>query len=98
MCLGIPGRVIKTFLEHDLHMARIDFGGVYKNVCLEHTPEAKPGDYVLVHVGFALAVVDPEEAHKVFTFLKQLNELGEIEQDDLGFLEGDGHEVSSRIP
>jgi hydrogenase expression/formation protein HypC len=79
MCLGVPGRIIKTFREHDLLMARIDFGGVYKNVCLEHTPDAKPEDYVLVHVGFALAIVDPQEAQQVFAFLKQMNELGQME-------------------
>jgi hydrogenase expression/formation protein HypC len=87
MCLGVPGRIIETFREHDLLMARIDFGGVCKNVCLEHTPEAKPDDYVLIHVGFALAIVDPEEAQQVFAFLKQVHELGEIE-DRIGLSKG----------
>jgi hydrogenase expression/formation protein HypC len=80
MCLGVPGRIIETFREHDLLMGRVDFGGVYKNVCLEHTPEAKPEDYVLVHVGFALAIVDPQEAEQVFAFLKQMNELELIDE------------------
>ena len=54
MCLGIPGKVVETYRDHDLLMGKVDFGGVCKRVCLEHVPEALPGEYVLVHVGFAL--------------------------------------------
>jgi hydrogenase expression/formation protein HypC len=80
MCLGIPGKVIETYREHDVLMARVDFGGVVKRACLEHVPQALPGDYVIVHVGFALSRVDEEEAQRIFQFLeemKQLDELGE---------------------
>lgn len=78
MCLGIPGRVIETFREHDVLMGKVDFGGVFKRVCLEHVPEAQPGQYVIVHVGFGLSIVDEEEARQVFAFLEQMNELDEL--------------------
>jgi hydrogenase expression/formation protein HypC len=82
MCLGIPGEVVETYEEHEMRMAKVDFGGVFKRVCLEHTPEAKIGDYVIVHVGFALQVIDQAEAQQVFAFLKQMNDLQELEYDD----------------
>ena len=79
MCLGIPGRVIETYREHDVLMGRVDFSGVCKRVCLEHVPEVCPGDYVLVHVGFALSRIDEAEAVRVFEFLDTMNQLGELE-------------------
>ena len=78
MCLGIPGRVTNIYREHDLLMGKIDFGGVAKRACLEHLPDLIVGDYVLVHVGFALAKVDEAEAQQVFKFLEAMNELGEL--------------------
>jgi len=79
MCLGIPGRVIETDRETDVLMGKVDFGGISKRVCLEHVPEARPGDFVLVHVGFALSLIDPEEAGRVFAFLEQMNQLDDLE-------------------
>ena len=58
MCLGIPGKVNKIYREYDVLMGKVDFGGVSKHVCLEHVPEVKPGQYVIVHVGFALSAID----------------------------------------
>jgi hydrogenase expression/formation protein HypC len=87
MCLGIPGRVVESYEEHDVLMGKVDFGGVSKRVCLEHVPTVRPGDYVIVHVGFALSVVDETEAQQVFTFLAGMGELTELKQ-------GDGGEVS----
>ncbi len=78
MCLGVPGRIIETCRENDLLMGKVDFGGVARKVCLEHTPEAQVGDYVIVHVGFALSIVSPEEARQVFAFLDRMNELDEL--------------------
>jgi hydrogenase expression/formation protein HypC len=78
MCLGIPGKVVDTYREHDVLMARVDFGGVSRRVCLEHVSDAKPGDYVLVHVGFALSRIDEVEAQRVFEFLATMNQLDEI--------------------
>ena len=79
MCLAIPGRVVEIDRTRDLLMGKVDFGGVRKEVCLEHVPEAQPGDYVLVHVGFALARVDEAEARKVFSLLEELDQLGELD-------------------
>ena len=80
MCLGIPGRVTDTYREHDVLMGKVDFGGVLKRVCLEHVPDVRPGEYVLVHVGFALSRIDEAEAGRVFAFLAELNQLGELEE------------------
>jgi hydrogenase expression/formation protein HypC len=79
MCLGIPGRVVETGREHDVLMGKVDFSGVRRRVCLEHVPEVQPGDYVLVHVGFALSRIDEDEARRVFEFLEQMNQLDELQ-------------------
>jgi hydrogenase expression/formation protein HypC len=79
MCLGIPGKVVETYRDNDLHMGKVDFNGICKRVCLEHVPQARPGDYVLVHVGFALSLLDEEEAGRVFAFLEGMNQLGELQ-------------------
>ena len=84
MCLGIPGRVIDTCTENGMLMGRVDFGGVSKRVCLAHTPDVEPGKYVIVHVGFALQVIDEDEARKVFAFLEEMNELEELQADGTG--------------
>jgi hydrogenase expression/formation protein HypC len=78
MCLAIPGRLIERAQENGLAMGKVDFGGTRKTVCLEHVPDAQPGDYVLVHVGFALARIDEAEAQRVFELLRELDQLGEI--------------------
>ena len=79
MCLGIPGKVIDTYREHDVLMGKVDFSGVSKRVCLEHVSEVQPGEYVLVHVGFALSMIDAEEAKKVFAFLDEMKQLDELQ-------------------
>jgi len=79
MCLGIPGKVVTKYREHDVLMGKVDFSGVSKRVCLEHVPEVEPGDYVLVHVGFALSRLDEAEANRVFEFLGQMNQLDELQ-------------------
>lgn len=78
MCLAIPAKVTETYREHDVLMGKVDFGGISKRVCLEHTPQVVPGQYVVVHVGFALSVLDENEAQLVFKFLESMNELGEL--------------------
>jgi hydrogenase expression/formation protein HypC len=82
MCLGIPGRVVETYTEHDVLMGKVDFGGVFKRVCLAHTPHVQLGEFVIVHVGFALDVIKEDEAKQVFAFLDAMNELGELKQGD----------------
>jgi hydrogenase expression/formation protein HypC len=78
MCLGIPGKVLETYRENDVLMGKVDFSGVSKRVCLEHVPEVVPGEYVLVHVGFALSRLDAEEAGRVFALLEELDQLDEL--------------------
>lgn len=78
MCLGIPGKVVSTYREHEILMGKVDFSGVCRSVCLEHVPEVEPGEYVLVHVGFALSRIDEAEARQVFAFLEQMNQLDEL--------------------
>jgi hydrogenase expression/formation protein HypC len=81
MCLGIPGRVVETYREHDVLMGKVEFGGIARRVCLEHVPEAKVDDYVLVHVGFALSVLDEAEARRVFELLEEMDQLDELKGD-----------------
>ena len=81
MCLAIPGKIESiTGTNADItnKKGRVNFGGILKEVCLAYVPEAKVGDYVIVHVGFALSVVDQDEALKVFEYLKQMGELEEL--------------------
>jgi hydrogenase expression/formation protein HypC len=79
MCLGVPGRIVETSIEHDVRMGKVDFGGIAKRVCLEHVPDARPGDYVLVHVGFALTRLDEAEARRVFELLDTMKLGDELE-------------------
>ena len=81
MCLAIPGKIesIVGSKEDVLNIkGRVNFGGILKEVSLAYVPEAKVGDYVIVHVGFALSLVVQEEAMKVFDYLKQMGELEEL--------------------
>ena len=78
MCLAIPGLILETTGDPLMRTGRVDFGGVIKEINLVFTPEARIGDYVLVHVGFALTVIDAAEAEKVF---QHLEHIGEIEAE-----------------
>jgi hydrogenase expression/formation protein HypC len=82
MCLAVPGKIVTIVAEENLGLRRgkVDFGGIRKEVCLDYTPEAGVGDYVLVHVGFALTVVDEQEAQRVFEALRQLDQLEELKE------------------
>jgi len=78
MCLGVPGKITQIYEVAGLKMARVDFGGVVKEACLEYIPEAQVGDYTVIHVGFAISRIDQEEAHRTFELLQ---ELGMLEPD-----------------
>jgi hydrogenase expression/formation protein HypC len=80
MCLGIPGKVIEVRDEAGLRMGRVDFGGVRKEACLSYVPEVELGDYVIVHVGFAISRVDEEEALRT---LELLSHMGDLVQQEL---------------
>ena len=77
MCLGIPAKVIELYETHGLKMAKVDFGGVVKEACMEYLPEVKLGDYTIIHVGFGLSILDEQEATETMELLKQIDALGE---------------------
>jgi hydrogenase expression/formation protein HypC len=80
MCLAIPGKITSISGEDELmRTGKIDFGGIQKEVSLAYVPEAKVGDYVIVHVGFAISRIDEEEAAKIFEYLRQMEELSELD-------------------
>ncbi|MCP4124996.1 MAG: HypC/HybG/HupF family hydrogenase formation chaperone [Bacteroidetes bacterium] len=81
MCLSVPGKLVEitNTLDETFRIGRVSFDGIMKEVNLALVPEAKPGDYVLVHVGAAISIVDEEEAQKTFELLKQLGELDELD-------------------
>ncbi len=78
MCLAVPGKLISISGEDLNRMGRVSFSGVVKEVSLAYVPEAQVGDYVIVHVGFALSRVDEAEAQRVFEYLEAMDDLGEL--------------------
>lgn len=80
MCLGVPGKVVELQRDDALHLVsgKVSFGGILKQVNLSYTPEVKVGDYVVVHVGFSISVIDEEEARRVFDYLEELGEVEEL--------------------
>lgn len=79
MCLAVPGKILTITGEDVLRSGSVSFGGINKQVNLAYVPEAKVGDYVIVHVGFAISIVDENEARQTFEYLKQMGELVELE-------------------
>jgi hydrogenase expression/formation protein HypC len=81
MCLAIPGKIVSIRGEDPLERTgKIDFGGIFKDASLAYVPEAVVGDYVIVHVGFALSRVDEAEAQKIFEYLKEMEDLSELKE------------------
>jgi hydrogenase expression/formation protein HypC len=84
VCLAIPGKLIEVSEDaHGVRMGKANFGGIVKQVCLEYTPDANAGDYVLVHVGFALGKVDEEEAARTYKLLAEMEQLTELDVPDV---------------
>jgi len=81
MCLAVPGKIIEIYESGGLLMGKIDFGDVYREACLAYVPEAKIGDYTVIHVGFALHLVSEDEAQETLALLRQLAEAGD--QDEI---------------
>jgi len=80
MCLAVPGKLVEITDEDPvLRRGKVSFGGVAKTISLAYVPEAVIGDYVTVHVGFALSVLDEEEAHQTFEYMREMNELADLE-------------------
>jgi hydrogenase expression/formation protein HypC len=84
VCLGVPGRVVEVQPNAiGIPTGRVEFGGLIKEVCLAYTPDVSPGEYVVVHVGFAISTIDEEEAKRIFAYLTESGELaGELGPPD----------------
>ena len=80
MCLAIPGELVEKSDKHGLRFGKVRFGGVVREVCLEYEPTAEIGDFLLVHVGFAIARIDAEEAARTFQLLEELGQTEELEE------------------
>ena len=79
MCLGVPGKITEIYESNGMKMGKIDFGGVSREVCIEVIPEAKPGDWTIVHAGFALNLLSEDEAQETLDILQEMAELAEEE-------------------
>lgn len=76
MCLGVPGKIVEIYESGGLPMGRIDFGGVTREACLAYVPEAKVGEYTIIHVGFALNLIEEAEALETLEMLRQIADIG----------------------
>ena len=88
MCLAVPGKIVEIKESDGLQMAKVDFGGIFREACLDYVPEAKVGDYCVIHVGFAISLLSEQEAMETLDLLKQISnieeELGpEVGQDTI---------------
>ena len=83
MCLGVPGKISEIYEIDNMKMGKVDFGGVVRETCLDFVPEAKIGDYTIIHVGFAISLISEEEAMKTLEMLREIDQMGE----DLGLYE-----------
>ena len=79
MCLAVPGKILEIYENNGLLMGKIDFGGVVREACLSFVPEAKIGDYTLIHVGFALNLVDEKEAMETLALLEAISDQDSVE-------------------
>jgi hydrogenase expression/formation protein HypC len=75
MCLAVPGKITEIYETNGLLMGKIDFGGVMREACLAYVPDAKVGDYTIIHVGFALNLIDEKEAMETLALLKEIHDL-----------------------
>jgi hydrogenase expression/formation protein HypC len=77
MCLAVPGKIIEITESDGLQMAKVDFGGIFREACLDYVPEAKVGDYCVIHVGFAISLLSEKEAMETLDLLKQITDIEE---------------------
>ncbi len=75
MCLGVPGKIVEKYEKGGLQMAKVDFGGVFREACLTYVPEAQVGEYCIIHVGFAISILSESEAQETLDLLKQIGDL-----------------------
>ena len=100
MCLAIPGKVVETYDQGGLRMAKVQFGGIVREACLEYLPETQTGEYVLVHVGFAISRVDEQEAERTYQALIELDQLNELDSpviEEVDEIEAAKRETVSRF-
>ena len=96
MCLGIPGEIVEIREDKGLRVGKVRFAGITREVCLQYVPDAEPGEFVVVHVGFAISKIDPEEAARAYRVLEDLGQTSELTAD-APTTEGRG-EIPRRIP
>ena len=77
MCLGVPGKIVEKYEKDGLQMAKVDFGGVFREACLTYVPEAQVGEYCIIHVGFAISLLSESEAQETLDLLRQIGDLEE---------------------
>jgi hydrogenase expression/formation protein HypC len=75
MCLGVPGKIVEKYEKGGLQMAKVDFGGVFREACLTYVPEANVGEYCIIHVGFAISLLSESEAQETLELLRQIGNL-----------------------
>ena len=80
MCLAVPGKIVEIAEVEGLQMARVDFGGVFREACLDYVPEARVGDYCVIHVGFAISLLSEKDAMETLELLKQISNI----EDEIG--------------
>lgn len=78
MCLGVPGKIVETYEKGGLQMAKVDFGGIFREACLSYVPEARVGEYCIIHVGFAISILSEKDAMETLALLK---EMGTFEEE-----------------
>jgi len=78
MCLGVPGKIVETYEKNGLQMAKVDFGGIFREACLSYVPEAQVGEYCIIHVGFAISLLSESDAMETLDLLRQI---GNIEEE-----------------
>lgn len=96
MCLAIPGKLTETFDDHGLRMGRVDYAGASNTACLEYVPDAVPGQYLLVHAGFAISVLDEDEAQKTLALWDEMVRAAAEEGTDVFGMPLDGDDPSLR--
>ena len=84
MCLAVPGKIVEIKESDGLQMAKVDFGGIFREACLDYVPEAKVGDYCVIHVGFAISLLSEQEAMETLDLLKQITNFEEELGPELG--------------
>ncbi len=77
MCLGVPGKIVEIYEKNGLKMGKVDFGGIFREACLDYVPEAQVGEYCVIHVGFAISLLSESEAMETLDLLRQISNIEE---------------------